>query len=67
MKIVDILIVLAIVSVLTLCIVIYQKPVSYDQRCYNPETKFNEDATDCVYNEDEGIWTCNERKYKYCL
>lgn len=73
-RISDILTVLAIVAVLTLCVVIYQKPVSYDVlRCYDPKIKngltygLYVDATDCVYDEDEGIWECNEGEYNYCL
>lgn len=69
-KLNDVLFFIAIISVIYLAVVvIYQgQGITYtDERCYNPETRFYEDVTDCSYDEETGIWTCYEGEYKYCF
>ena len=65
-KIYDILFFIAIVCVIFFAFTIYQNITYTDERCYNPETKFYEDMTDCTYDEFDGVWTCNEGEFNYC-
>jgi len=74
MKLYDILTILAVLSVLFLCVFIYtyQVPSHINIMCYDPEIEIGFTnglyvlKTDCTYDEDDGIWTCDEGEYKYC-
>lgn len=70
----DILTITAVLSVIFFGIFTYthSEPTYKSLNCYDPniEVGFTKGkyipATNCNYDENEGIWYCNEGEFKYC-